>query len=369
MPIEIKLLKESEYNAVNDFYNKTSHIDRPAPTIARTYSAFCWEFMQCPNGKAIYAGAWESEAGKEDVLVGVQSVVLLKMIAEDGRQILSAKGEATLIDVKALIKYKKTDILKELCSVVIEECRKTGIEFLWGFNTIPATYKRLGFENSFKSSHAVLVLKPLKAFKHITTLKPNNTGIANFKMAIRIGLSHLLSFKKLFILSQKNKYRFNSELNANDRLFRNAAADNMIFLLQDKAYLNWKISENPYPIHFQSYQLLDENNLLVAQVICSIQKDVAFIEQTLFDKNLNKKSRQLFLKRILQSLENENICLLRYTGFNSNSMNRAEMNLLKSLGFVFTGKGEWFTFKKLSAASDVKPENIYLSRMYKQGVN
>ncbi len=370
MSIEIRLLKESEYCAVNDFYNNTSHIDRPAPTIARTYPEFCWEFMHCPYGKAIYAGALENEAGKEPVLVGVQSFILLKMITADGRQILSAKGEATLIDVKTLIKYKKTDILKELCNVLIEECRKTGAEFLWGFNNIPATYKRLGFENPFKSCHAVLVLKPVKAFKNITALKSNNTGTDNFKMAIRVGLSHVLSLKKVFILSQKNKYHFNPELNANDKLFQNASSSGkMLFLLQDKKYLNWKISENPYAIQFKSFQLLDENKLLVAQVICSIQKDLAFIEQTLFDKKINKKSRQGFLKRILQLLEKENICLVRYTGFNSNSMNKAEMSLLKSLGFVFTGKGEWFTFKKLSVHSTVCPENIYLSRMYKQGVN
>ena len=46
-----------------------------------------------------------------------------------------------------------------------------------------------------------------------------------------------------------------------------------------------------------------------------------------------------------------------------------EMGLLKNLGFVFTGKGEWFTFKNLSGNSNINPKNIYLSRMYKQGVN
>lgn len=371
MSIEIRLLKESEYGVANDFYNKTAHIDRQAPEIPRSYSEFSWEFINCPYGKAIYASAWESEGSKEPVLIGIQSVILLKMIAEDGRQILSAKGEATLIDMKALIKYKRTDILKELFNVLIQECNKAEVEFLWGFNNIPATYKRLGFENPFKSYHGVLVLKPVKAYNNIASLKSNTTVVESIKTAIYVGLAYMLfALKKIFILSERNKYVFNTELGENQNLFHNASFPNkMIFLLQDRNYLDWKIFQNPYNINYRSFQLLDENKLLVAQVICSVQKDVGFIEQTLFDKKIKRNDRKVFLKSILQILENEHICLVRYTGFDSNELNASEMHLLKSVGFALTGKGEWFTFKNLSTKSIINPENIYLSRMYKQGVN
>jgi hypothetical protein len=370
MPIEIRLLKESEYNAVNDFYNKTSHLNCSVPNPSRSYAQFCWEFIRCPYGRAIYAGVWEIDAGKEPVLVGTQSVLLLKMITGEGRQILSAKGEATLIDIKALIRYKETDILKELFAVLLQECGNRGIEFIWGFNNIPSTYKRLGFGHPFKSYYGVLVLKPLKACRNIVSLKATEARSDRLKIAVRTGLSYVYSLKKMFILSRRNRYSFNCELSENGDLFQRASfPDKMAFLLQDKKYLNWKISENPYNISYKSFQLLDENNSLAAQVICSIKKDVAFIEQTLFDGKIMKKERQAFVKRILQLMEKENICLVRYAGFNSNRLNRAEMNLLKSLGFVFTGKGEWFTFKSLSAESNVRPENIYLSRIYKQGVN
>ncbi len=370
MPLEIRLINESEYTAVNDFYNMTSHIGRPAPLIIRSYDKFCWEFINCPVGTSIYAGAYEHKEGNKPVLVGTQCVVLLKMIDAKGNAIMTAKGEATLIDIKALTRYKKKDILKELFSILIEECGKRGIEFLWGFNTIPATYKRLGFDNPFKSYHGLLVLKPVKAYKNIVSLKINTTPMDKFKIAAGAGLSYLYSIKKSFILSRKNKYRLNFELNENEILFRNASSpDKLIFLLQDKNCFDWRISANPYHISYKSYQLMDENNMLSAQVICSIQKDVAFIEQTLFDSKLNKKNRQLFLKRILTLLENENISVVRFTGFTNNRLNQAEMNLVKSIGFLFTGKGEWFTFKNLSADSIINPENIYLSRMYKQGVN
>jgi len=180
----------------------------------------------------------------------------------------------------------------------------------------------------------------------------------------------LFSLKKVFFPSREKNYHINFELHGNETLFKNAAfPDKLMFLLQDNDYLKWRISENPYPIKYKSYQLLDSDNTLMAQVICSIQKDVAFIEQILFDKKLNKKSIHFLLKMIFQSLKNENICLVRYTGFKQNNLSVREMKLLKNIGFIFTGKGEWFTFKKLSDNSLIHPENIYLSRMYKQGVN
>ncbi|HXD94493.1 MAG TPA: hypothetical protein VNX01_14900 [Bacteroidia bacterium] len=369
MLLDIRLLKDSEYKEVNNFYNKTTNIDRFAPKAARTYDEFCWEFINCPNGKAIYTGAWEIEEGKNPVLVGVLCVIIFKMLTEGGKQILTAKGEAALIDFKALVKYKKTDILKELFSVLIAECKSKKIEFLWGFNNIPATYKRLGFENPFKSFHGIIVLKPFKAYKNITSLKSTNIIFEKLKIATLTGLAYLFSFKKMFTISQKNNYTINYEFNENKTLFQNVSSPNkLIFLQQDKDFLNWRISNNPYPIKYKSYQLFD-NSILVAQVICSVKEDVAFIEQTLFDKKLTKKNIYYLLKHVLQSLQNENICLVRYSGLKNNALNLREINLLKSLGLILTGKGEWFTFKNLSGNSHISPKNIYFSRMYKQGVN
>ncbi|HTA61389.1 MAG TPA: hypothetical protein VK835_02995 [Bacteroidia bacterium] len=369
MPLEIRLLKELEYRAVNDFYNTTTNIDRAAPKTARTYNEFCWEFIHCTKGKAIYAGAWEIEKEKEPVLVGVICVIILKMLDEGGSQILTAKGEAALIDFKAFLKHKKTDILKELFAVLIAECRSQGVEFLWGFNNIPATYKRLGFENPFKSFYGIIVLKPFKAYKNIALLKETNTVWGKLKIIALTGLARLFSLKKMFIVSRKNKYTINFELDENKTLFANASrTDKLVFLVQDKDFFNRRILENPHPINYKSYQLFD-NTTLVAQVICSVKDDVAFIEQTLFDKKLSKKNIYYLLKYVLQSLQNENVCLVRYMGFKNNPLNLKEMNCLKSLGLILTGKGEWFTFKNLSDESLIKPENIYFSRMYKQGVN
>lgn len=370
MRLEIRIIKETEYQIVNDFYNNTRGINLPVNKKFRKYDEFCWEFTRCQDRRTVFAGAWEVEDGKEPHLIGTQCIIIHKMISSYGNRFLAAKGEDTLIEINASVKYRNTDILNELFAVLIGECRKSGVEYLWGFNNIPASSKRLGFENPFKSSYAVLVLNPVKAFKSITSLKPENTVTGKLKRAFLLGIAYLFSFKRLFVFSQKQRFHINFKFNNNINLFQRAALpDQLYFLLQDEAYFKWRIKDNPYPITYRSYQLLDQDNTLFAQVICSIDNSVAFIEQTLFDKNLKNKTVNFLLKEMISALEEEGVCLIRHIGFKNSRLNKLEMKFLKNSGFVSTGKGEWFTFKKLMNNSGVNPENIYLSRLYKQGTN
>ena len=370
MPLEIRLIKDSEYKTVVDFFNNARGINHQAGKRQRTHNQFCWEFMNSPDRKTIYAGAWAMETGQQPVMVGIQCAILHKMISADGDCVLAAKGEDTLIEVSALLKFKKTDILKELFAVLTAECRKKGVAYLWGFNNIPASYKRLGLESPFKSFYAVLVLNPLDAYKHITSAKPEEGVFRNIKMAILAGLAYIYTLKRIVVFSKNPRYSMNSGMDDNTDLFRRAAQPQMLFFLhQDHAYLQWRTRKNPYPVTYKSLQLLGRDDKLQAQVICSVNSNVAFIEQTLFDKKLKKSHINFLLKTVIRSLKNENICMVRYTGFNNNILNRREMKLLQNTGFVFTGKGEWFTYKKLTDNCVINPENIYLSRLYKQGIN
>ena len=368
MPLDIRLIQDSERRSVNDFYNKTRNLNGPLKNNTREYSEFCWEFIHGPEREAIYAGAWETEDGKEPAIIGMQCVIIHKMISSSGKCFLAAKGEDTLIDIKALIKYKRKDILKELSILLMGECRKKGIKFMWGLNNLPATYRRLGFETPFKSYNRILVLDPIRACKNIITLRSEQTTSGKLKIAALSGLSYLYSLKKNIILSQKKNYHMNTEISDNTQLFQRAAsAGTLYFMAQDKEYLKWRISENPYPVTYRSFQMFDPAGILKAQVICSIHNDVAFIEQTLFDSDLDRKVVNFLLKKIVRSLKKAAVSLVRYSGFKHNSLNKRELNLFENLGFVTTGKGEWFTFKQLSDDPVFTPEAIYLSRLYKQG--
>jgi hypothetical protein len=368
MPLEIRLIEEPEYGLVNDFFNRTRNINGPVKKRVRKYNEFYWEFLGGAERRAIFAGAWDCDEGKEPVIVGIQCFIVHKMVASEGKCVLAAKGEDALIDINALIRFKNRDILKALSTLLIDECRKAGVEFLWGFNNLPATYKRLGFETPFKSFNRVLVLDPVKAYRHVKSLRSEHTVSGKLKIAFLSALSYLFSFKRIFLTVRKKGFHIDHEVNDNTGLFQRAVfPQHLFFLLQDKEYLQWRIAENPYPVKYRSYQLLDQGNILHAQVICSIQDNTAFIEQTLQDKNLDRKVLNFLLKEILRSLKNENVFLVRFTGYNNNILNRRETNLMKNMGFVLTGNGEWFTFKTLSENPVVVPGNIYFSRMYKQG--
>ena len=368
MPLEIRLIRDSEYRAVNDFFNKTRSINLPAKKAIREYAKFCWEFLDCTDRKAIFAGAWDLEDIDNPVLSGIQGIIIHKMISSDGKSYLAAKGEDALIEINALMKFKNSDILKALCALLVEECRKRSVVYLWGFNNLPATYKRLGFVTPFKSFNGVLVLNPVKTYKNIITLKAEHNAISKFKIAFLTVSSYLYSLKKAFIPSLENDYQITRCLDDNTDLFRRAAAPGRLFtLLQDSDYMKWRISENPYAVKYRSWQLRDRQNNLHAQVICSILDNAAFIEQILFDHKLEMTSLNFLLKKIIRSLKNEKVIVVRYMGFRNNELNKKEMDVLKKLGFAFSGNGEWFTYKPLTDDPAITPDTIYLSRIYKQG--
>jgi len=368
MSLEIRLIKNSEYIEVNDFFNSTRNISGPAKKISRGFTQFDWEFFRGPDRQAIYAGAWEVEERNEPIIIGIQCLIVHKMYSSEGKYLLAAKGEDAIIDINALIKFRETDILKELSVLLIVECKKIGVEFLWGFNNLPATYRRLGFETPFKSYNRVLILNPVKAFSNIKILRAEHTTSGKVNIAILSVLSFLFSLKKIFILTRKQGFHINFGIDENKNLFQRAVLpERLLFLLQDEKFLQWRILGNPYPVEYKSFQLLDHDNILQAQVIYSVSNKTAFIEQMLFDKKLDRKVVNFLLKRVLKSLKNDKIILVRFTGYKNNSINRREICLMKNLGFVLTGNGEWFTFKKLSDTIVITPEEIFFSRLYKQG--
>lgn len=368
MPLEVRLINDSEYTAAVDFYNNTRNLNGPATKVKRGIHEFCWEFFNGPNRKAVYACAWDMEEGKNPVLIGTQCMIIHRMISTDGKIVLAAKGEDTLIETNALLKYKNADILKELNTLLTKECRKNGIEYLWGFNKLPATFRRLGYETPFKSFNTVLVLNPVKTCQYLFELRSERTFWGKLKIAALSGLSYVYSFKRLFIQTRKMGFYIDSGINENLRLFQSAAhPEQLFFLVQDQAYLKWRIQDNPYPAKHISFQLLDHENTVKAQVICSLNNRVAYIEQALFAKEINMGIVNFLLKGMIESLKKELVFLIRYTGTMNNTLNMQEMDLFEKLGFVSTGTGEWFTFKPLSDNCVITPEKIYLSHLYKQG--
>jgi len=368
MPLEIRLLHVSEYPAVNDFLNQKQFQNASPCRRIRSFGEFSWEYLDAPGRRAIFAGAWETEPDKEALLAGVQCMILHHLFSADGNPVLAAKGEDTAIATEALRKYGTRDILGELHSLLHEECKRSGVIFLWGLNSIPATYHRLGFKTPFRANNSILILKPGKAFRNIISFRAEAKFFRKLKFGSLTTLSYLYSIKRKLIPIRQKKYPVKSCVFDNSSLFKRiSVSGNILFLHQDGDYLNWRVRNNPYPVAYRSFQLIDGNGSLAAQVICSITGRAAFIEQALFDDRLSRKAILSVLRQVIRSLQKENVVIIRHIDFNNSIPGKMEAKFLARMGFVRTGSGDWFTFKTLTGNPVIAPETIYLSRLYKQG--
>ncbi len=368
MPLEIKLVQDSEYHTVNDFFNQTRFLNGSSKKRIRSFHEFRWEYFEAPDRLPIFAGAWDVEDRTAPILIGIQGMIIHTLKSSDGRSFLAAKGEDSVIDIPAFRKFPKTDILKDLLDLLVKECRNKGVECIWGMNELPATFRRLDYETPFKSCNMILVLNPVRAYRDIIALRSENQTLNKLKIGTLSLISYLHSLKKSVIFHRQKNYKLNFEIQGNTSLFQRASSHSPLFFLnQNDDYLKWRISENPYPVKYKSFQLLGPGNTLIAQVICSIYNHSSFIEQTLFDQSLERKIILSFLSKIIKCLEKEKVFLVRFIAFKNNDLNRREMGLFKRAGFVLTGNGEWFRFKSLAESPVITPNSIYLSRLYKQG--
>jgi len=152
------------------------------------------------------------------------------------------------------------------------------------------------------------------------------------------------------------------------------ATDNekiFIFLYQDKNYIQWRMIDNPYPSKYEAVQIIDSKGKIAGDVVYSINKNTAYIEQIIFNKNLKNKDRLALISNIIEKIKTNNISLIRFLGFYHNPLNKSEIDLLKKIGFTFikpAREGTWFVWKSLSNKNGmIEVNNVVLSKLYFEG--
>lgn len=367
MPFEIRLLRDNEYSQVVNFYNNAQNIGRKSLTGTRTLERFKWEFIDCPDGKAIYAVAVENDGATEKI-VGVQCAIPFKFISSNNEVILTAKGEDSLIDISLFRKYRNRDILKEMYNFLFEECKKLDIKLIWGFNNIPSTLKRIGFDVPFFAKNAVLVINPFKAYPYLVSLNPNNTKKEKFKIAGLSIISAIHGCKRFFISGFSHKYKCIDRITDNTPLFSEGihADKNYFNLIQNDKFTQWRIYDNPSQVTYKIKQFFSEDNKLVAEIIFSYYDGLAYIEQMLFNKNLSINTKKKFMKEIIRELVSQKSFIIRFTGFENNNMGKEEILFMKKIGFIFAKRGAAFVIKPLVEGKPILPEEFLLSRLYFQ---
>lgn len=357
MDLKYEVLKDLSDKSVNGFYNAFHNTSRSS-------REFEWEFSDNPFGRAVYIQAKDID-GK---IIGAISAIPVEFTSNTGERFLTGKPEDTMVDIFARLKHRKSDILKEMYQLLETECKKLGMEYFWGFTYASKPFIRLGFQSEFNSLQGILVIKPWNAYKFLSSLNPNNKLKQKLQIMFLSFGSFLLGQIKTFIRRKLNEeIIYDSKLNDKSLLLSHLSKAGKAYCInQTEEYLNWRIRDNPNSPEYHTVSLIRKGERIV-EIIYSIRAGTAYIEQILYGETENTTVTR-FIIHILQVFIEKNISVVRFMGFNRNTLNRQELGLLRKAGFLFVNRGIPFVFKKIGDKNiDMNPESVFLSRLFTQG--
>jgi hypothetical protein len=350
--IIIRLITEADIDYVNEFYNRNYNA-------TRTKEKFLWEFMGSPSGPAIYVVAIDSN---KNLIVGTQCAIPYQIKTAGGTILLTAKSEDTLVDAS----YRGQRIFERMYELLFEECKKRGIQCIWGFTYAIKPFKKINFEIPFHSNFGFIAVNILESYKILISLK----GKRSIEEKVKLGLFTttswtLFKLKTLFLPSFNKLETLVSPHPPHDLNFLLTSENHEAFHLnQNEHFLSWRIHSNPYNKHLH-YSLKNSNGLLIANIICSIHDmGVAYIMQLAFDKTLNKSDRLNFVNYVIRQLSKKEF-LIRYWGFENTNEGFSEIDLLKQAGFTFSQRGISFVWREI-LPSILDSTNFRLSRLASQ---
>lgn len=345
--IVIRLFKESDIDGINDLYNHAYQSNR-------TKEKFIWEYLSAPAGKAIYVVAEDTAAGK---IVGTQCAIPMFMIDTVGKKILTAKSEDTLVASA----YRGKNIFEKMYELLFAECKKAGIQFIWGFTYAIKPFQRIGFETPFKTDMGIRVIEPVESYNYLCSLNSKRSLVDKAKIW---GLVLAGKIKSLFKSSGRVPDGF--------ELDRSLPKDlNDFFqdthLSMDHEFIRWRLARNPYPNDHVSYTMVrSDDKTIHGNILCSVHGGrVGYIMQMIFRPTVSYRDKESFLQYALSDFSGK-VSLIRFWGFDFNKTSLDEIELLKRTGFLFIGRGITFVWKQLGD-EQLKSTELLLSRMAAQG--
>lgn len=360
MNINIRLLLDSEVAIVNEVYNEAYGNIRPLEN-------FKWEFVNGPWGKAIYVIAEDLDK-QGNKIIGTQSAIPMVFINGSGETVLTAKSEDTFVHPD----YRGHKLFDKMYDLLFNECRKAGIQYLWGFTYARKPFLKLGFSIPFDTIQGLFVVRPKMSFDYLSNLNESNGIKEKAKISALVvatyfkGVLHKLNrgLKGKIVIGkdyQLKKDVFNQNLKGSSARWS---------IHQTEKYLDWRLKSNPFANDYIRFTNSNEVGKINSSMLVNYRKEgFAYIEElNISDNKLTSDCKSLIKEVICYSIEKKKIFMLRFWGFDGNETNRIEMKLLKKLGFVFVKKGTAFVWKDLSdGKSKIDPCNILLSRLFTQG--
>jgi GNAT superfamily N-acetyltransferase len=353
MAITIRLLQDQEVELANAFFNQVYQTNR-------SIENFRWEFLNGPFGKALYTIAVDDSITTHTKIVGIQCAIPIELIGSKGKNVLTAKSEDTLVDPS----YRGQKIFERMYELLFSECKKAGIQYLWGFTPAQKAFERIGFEIPFKAEQALLVFNPFKAYTYLKCLNVQNTVIDKLKIFSLSILSWIKGFRRYFVKLKGNDLLETSILNKN-AFFQSCYTNQEYFTLNETdQYLNWRINQNPFQNAYSNFQL-HKNGKVVIDAILNTRKDVAYLEQVFSIQN--ETAAMLATLAVKQS--EKAVPLIRALCFSTNIELVSQGDQLIKAGFTYLKRGSYFVWKPLDPSVPISPNQLILNRLFTQGNN
>jgi GNAT superfamily N-acetyltransferase len=354
MAIEIRLLKEHEAESANSFFNRIYNTNR-------TLENFKWEFHRGPKGRAIYVVAVDKNETQEKI-VGIQCAIPLEMISSDGTTVLTAKSEDTLVDPS----YRGQKLFEKMYELLFIECKKAGIKHIWGFTPAVKAFQRLGFDIPFQTTQALLVIKPLAAYRYLASLNAANSFTTKFKILALSLLSWIKSFQRFSINTSRYQVE-NIQLTSKEEILTSRVRDTRTFTLrQTPSYLKWRITDNPFHNQYENFQSRS-GEVLSGDIIINHRLEVSYIEQMIFPARISDEQRTGIIRTVIEKMLEKQPALIRVLCFTNNAEMRREITLLRKIGFTYLDRGSYFVWKTLDEKPAINVEEIMFSRLFTQG--
>ncbi len=252
--------------------------------------------------------------------------------------------------------------------LLIEECKKNNIVFLWGFTYADKPFRKIGFEIPFKSTMANLVINPTKSAAYFYSI----TAKKNISSYLKIlGLSYASYFKFLLLkIRRRSGLKLQIEnIDFNTPDFNYLQYPGLFGLKLDDKFMEYRIHKNPYSKSYKTVSLFEEG-VLKASVVYNINKEKrGFIIHSYFDKDLSENKSKNFIKEAIFQTDLKKCFVIRYWGFKHNVQNADEASILKKNHFVFLNQGISFVGLNLKQEKPIKFTDFVLSRMASQGTD
>jgi hypothetical protein len=350
MAILIRALKEGEESLANDFFNRIYSSDR-------SLTHFRWEFLEGPFGKAIYVIAIDDEFTDETKVVGIQCAIPMEILHPSGRKVLTAKSEDTLVDPA----YRGKKIFERMYQLLFEECKNAGIKYIWGFTPAEKAFSRLGFDVPFKTQQALKVFGIASAYAHLSKLNPENKTIQKLKI---LGLCVLSWAKQLVSFSGTKGYSVETaafrELNKYfSEFLREYSVYNLNFT---DSFVKWRLQDNPYKNSY-SHLLIRKDRKFIASVVVNKRSGVSYIEQLCAETT----ETEVAIAVASNFLKKQGAPFVRVLCFDHNDVVKNINAALEKAGFTTLARGNYFVWKDLFETKEIKPEELFLTRLFTQG--